>query len=138
METIGVVLITHGDFGQSLLSTAQSILGECERCVAVGINEQKGMNEVITDVEAAIQDVDGGQGVLVCTDMFGGTPSNISLSLLSGHSIEVVCGVNLPMLLAILPARSGTGLAQLASDARKGGQDGIVIAGEILRRKVEK
>ncbi len=138
MELVGIVLITHGDFGHGLLATAQSILGECEQCLAIGVNDQKSMGEVITDLEEAIQKVDSGQGVLVCTDMFGGTPSNISLSLLTSHSIEVVCGVNLPMLLSILPARLGAGLAQLASDARKGGQDGIVIAGEILRRKVEK
>ncbi len=138
MEIVGVVLITHGDFGKRLLATAQTILGGCEQCLAIGVDDQKSMGELITDVEEAIQKVDSGEGVLVCTDMFGGTPSNISLSLLGSHAIEVVCGVNLPMLLAILPARLGVGLPQLASDARKGGQDGIVIAGEILRRRVEK
>ncbi len=140
VKKIGLVLVTHGDFGKSLLETAKTIVGECGQCVAVGIGETKSMAEVMTEVEAALQEVDAGRGVLVCTDMFGGTPSNISLSLLSSYKIEVVCGVNLPMLLSVLPvcADAGLELSQLASEARKSGQDGIVIAGEILRRKVDK
>lgn len=140
IKKIGLVLITHGDFGKSLLATAKTIVGECEQCVVVGIGKTEGMAEVMTEVEAALQEVDSGRGVLVCTDMLGGTPSNISLSFLSLYKIEVVCGVNLPMLLSVLSkcADAELELSQLASEARKSGQDGIVIAGEILRRKVDK
>ncbi|MFW5863758.1 MAG: PTS sugar transporter subunit IIA [Desulfohalobiaceae bacterium] len=132
---VGVLLVTHLDFGHKLLQTAEEILGEQQGCLAVSVNVQRNMQEILEEIKAGIQKVDKGQGVLVLTDMFGGSPSNLSLSLLGSGRLEVITGANLPMLLKILSSRDA-GLQDLALEAKSAGQQGIVVAGEVLKQKV--
>ena len=133
---IGIVLVTHGELGKVLVETAATILGSPQDCPTVAIDVSRGMDEIIAEVKESVALSDQGDGVLVLTDMFGGTPTNISLSLLVAGTLEVVTGVNLPMLLKVLSEREYE-LHKLASEAKTAGKHGILVAGEVLRRRVE-
>lgn len=130
----GVVLVTHGRFGESLLEAAQLVTGPQEHCRAVSVAVNAGMEEVVEAIKAAVTATDQGAGVLVLTDLFGGTPTTLSLSLCKTAALEVITGVNMPMLIKVLQVRSEP-LSEIATQAKKAGQQGIVVAGEILRRK---
>jgi PTS system mannose-specific IIA component len=132
---VGVLLVTHLDFGHKLLQTAEQILGEQQGCLAISVNVQLNMEDILQEIKSGIQEVDKGQGVLLLTDMFGGSPSNLSLSLLGSGKLEVITGANLPMLLKILGCREES-LQELALQAKSAGQQGIVVAGEVLKQKV--
>jgi PTS system mannose-specific IIA component len=132
---IGIVLITHNALGDTLLQTAEGILGELENCIAISVDGNSSMDQAMTEIQKRIREVDQGEGVLVLTDMFGGTPSNLSLSLLESERLEVITGANLPMLLKILH-RTDADLEDLASEAKSAGRQGIVVAGEVMKRKI--
>jgi mannose PTS system EIIA component len=132
---VGVVIVTHTDYGQKLLSAAEMILGPQRDARTVSVDVGVDTAETVKHLSASIKEVEQGNGVMILTDMFGGTPTNLSLSLMAQHRIEVVTGVNLPMLIKILSSRSKP-LDQLAADAKTAGIQGIVVAGEILRKKV--
>jgi len=132
---VGVLLVTHQDFGEKLLQAAEGILGTQEGCSAVSVSVSSEMEEVMHMINQGVQDVDTGQGVIVITDMFGGTPSNLSLSLLGSGRLEVITGANLPMLLKILSCREMP-LEDLALEAKSAGRQGILVAGEVLKRKI--
>lgn len=133
-QQAGILVVTHGEFGQALLDAAQMILGpqECVRTVSVLVS--RGVDEIVVDLKEALAALESGQGVLVLTDLFGGTPTTLSLSLRKIANIEVVAGVNLPMLIKVLQNRRGS-LSELAAQARDAGQQGIVVPGEMLRKK---
>jgi len=131
---IGVILVTHADFGAALLRAAEFILGPQDNCRSVTVDVSQDVNATLAALTQAIKDTDVGGGVLVLTDMFGGTPSNLSLSLLGSDSLEVLSGVNLPMLIKSLSQRNQP-LAKIAAEAKIAGCQGIVLAGEVLRGK---
>lgn len=135
---IGVVLVSHGDLASELLRAAEIISGKIENIVAVDIPPKMGMEEIHIAVEAAIRTVDAGKGVLLLIDMFGGTPSNIGLSFLATHQVEVVTGVNLPMMVKLPIARQTMPLPELAKYLLEYGQRNITNPGDMLRKKVEK
>lgn len=135
-KRLGVVLVTHTEYGAWLLKAAEMILGPQQQCMAVSVDVSQEVEQTVKNLKQAVADCDTGAGVMLLTDMFGGTPTNISLSLLGSRELEVVTGVNLPMLLKVLGARE-TPLARLAQDAKEAGTKGIVVAGEILRSKVK-
>jgi mannose PTS system EIIA component len=132
---IGVVLVSHARFGEELLRSAQMIIGPQENCSALSIDVSTPMDGMLDEIRKAVAKTEMGQGVVILTDMFGGTPSNLSLSLLGTGKVEVVTGMNLPMLLKILGART-LPLPKLAAEAKAAGRNGILVAGEVLRRKV--
>ncbi|MHC1710605.1 MAG: PTS sugar transporter subunit IIA [Solidesulfovibrio sp.] len=132
---VGVVVVTHTDYGSSLLKAAECILGPQEYCRAVSVDVTHDVALTLTELKSAIKETDQGGGVLILTDMFGGTPTNLSLSLLGSGRLEVLTGVNLPMLIKILGSRTKT-LESLAVEAKQAGIQGIVVAGEVLRKKV--
>ena len=134
---LGVILVTHSDFGEALLRAAEGILGDQKGCLSISVNNQQSMQEMFEAIESGVKEVDTGEGVIILTDMFGGTPSNLSLSLLKTARIEVISGANMPMLLKILGLRE-IPLDQLALEAKTAGRQGIVVAGEVLKRKVGK
>ncbi|GAB1410811.1 PTS sugar transporter subunit IIA [Desulfovibrionales bacterium] len=134
---IGVIVITHGQFGQYLLEAAQIILGPQEQHAHIAIEGSTDVAELIAQLKTTVQRLDSGNGVVILTDMFGGTPSNISLSLLQTDKVDVLTGVNLPMLLRIFGMRA-TSLPQLVEEAKKAAIQGIVAAGEVLSRKIPK
>ncbi len=133
---IGIILVTHGNFGESLLSAASMIMGDNEKCTALGIDVSRPMDEIIQELKKKVQELDTGSGVLIMTDMFGGTPTNISLSLLSHGQTEVITGVNLPMLLKALGSRDKK-LDNMAQEIKGAGKQGILVAGDVLKRPVQ-
>ncbi len=135
-KQVGVILVTHTDYGSRLLKAAEFILGPQEGCEAVSVD---GSHEVDTTLEllnSAVERLETGMGVMFLTDMFGGTPTNLSLSLLGSGKLEVVTGVNLPMLLKVLGSRQ-LALDKLAQEAKNAGIQGIVVAGEVLRGRIK-
>lgn len=136
---VGIVIVTHVDYGSALLRAAEHILGPVLDCTTLQVDINNDVSETVGRLKDAARRLDTGLGVLVLTDMFGGTPTNLSLSLLGQGdlNIEVLTGVNLPMLLKILGSREKS-LAELADLACDAGRDGIAVAGEILRNKVRK
>ncbi|MEZ4471420.1 MAG: PTS sugar transporter subunit IIA [bacterium] len=129
---IGVVICTHDTLAQALLDTASMIVGEFPQAAAVSVRRGDPMDDVLARLRAAIAEVDAGDGILLLCDMFGGTPSNLSLSFL--NEVEVVTGVNLPMLLKLYTSREGD-VAAVAAAARDHARENILVAGELLRAR---
>jgi PTS system mannose-specific IIA component len=132
---VGLVVATHGRLAEELLRTAEGIVGQLERCEAVSIGASLSMEDCRGRLGEAIQRVNGGDGVLVLTDMFGGTPANLALTFLD-DGLEVVTGVNLPMVLKLATARAeGLTLAEAAELVTAHGQKNITLASELLRSR---
>ncbi len=132
---VGVLVITHGDLGRELINAAEMIKGPLEGVLFVSVNYSKGVEDLKKEIKASIKKVDSGDGTLIFTDLFGGTPSNISLSFLKEGKVEVVTGVNLPMLLK-LDMRGEKKLSELASLIRDYGRKNIYLASEVLSKEV--
>ncbi len=135
---IGIVLVSHGQLATELLRAAEIIVGKIENTVAVDIDPKTSIDEIHKAVEGAIRTVDAGKGVLLLTDMFGGTPSNIGLSFLGTHRVEVLTGVNLPMMVKLPMARMAMPLEDLARHLQEYGQKNITIPGDMLKKRAEK
>ncbi|OGR37524.1 MAG: PTS sugar transporter subunit IIA [Desulfovibrionales bacterium GWA2_65_9] len=133
-QLAGVLVVTHGEVGAALLDAAQMILGPQQGVAAVSVQVSKGVEDILVALKSGVSSLDTGLGVIVLTDLFGGTPTTLSLSLFKNGNLEVVAGVNLPMLLKVLQDRTLT-LSELASRAKTAGQQGIVVPGEMLRKK---
>ena len=130
---LGLVIATHSRLADELVSAAQMIIGPNDRVRPVSISAECGVEEVRQAIAAAIQAVDqDGDGVVIMTDMFGGTPSNISLSFLDPDRIEVVTGVNLPMVLKFFNSPERLSAGQLAALLRAYGQQSIALASDFL------
>lgn len=134
IRQVGVLVVTHGEFGAALLDAAQMIVGAQQGTTSVSVQVSRGVDEIVADLKAALASLETGLGVLVLTDLFGGTPTTLSLSLRKLGNVEVVAGVNLPMLLKVLQGRSST-ISELAAQAKAAGMQGIVVPGEMLRKK---
>ena len=131
---VGVVLVTHGNLGKELLATAAFIIGELPAATALSIAASESAEEIRERMSAAIMSVDpDNDGVVILTDMFGGTPANVALSFLDERRVEVITGVNLPMLLKLSNARSGSRtLFEIAQDLAVTGQRNIIFASDLL------
>jgi PTS system mannose-specific IIA component len=132
---VGLVVATHGRLAEELLRTAEGIVGPLEQCAAVSVAADVSMDEARARLGEAVRGVDAGDGVLVLTDMFGGTPANLALTFLD-DGLEVVTGVNLPMVLKLATARAeGLTLAEAAELVTAHGQKNITLASELLRSR---
>ena len=131
---VGIILVAHADYGSAMLRTAEFILGPLSDCSSISVDVAHEVSDTVRRLEDAAQRLDKGAGVILLTDMFGGTPTNLALSLLGKHRVEVVTGVNLPMLLKVFSSREKN-LEELARLAGEAGARGIVVAGEMLRNK---
>jgi mannose PTS system EIIA component len=134
---IGVLITTHGNLGSELIRAAELIKGTLKAVSCVSVDQSKGVEEIKKEISTAIRKLDQGQGVLVLTDIFGGTPSNISLSFLKEGKLEVVTGVNLPMLLKISDSRETMNLKDFASNITTYGKKNIYLASELLNKKMD-
>jgi len=138
-EMVGVVVVTHCHLGEELISAAELVVGEeLKRFQPVSIDRTEGSEDIREKIISAIRKVDAGQGVLILTDMYGGTPSNISLSFLEEKRIEVITGVNLPMLLKLATYQNDMDLEALAVFITEYGQRNINLASEVLKKRVDK
>jgi len=130
---IGVVVATHGKLAEEMIRTAETVVGPLEQVAPVSIVASA--PDMRSDLKSAIQRVDQGEGVLLLTDLLGGTPTNLCVSFLMERKVEVVTGVNLPMLLKLSGLRgSGKGIAQIAHDLAEAGQRSIGHVSDSLRR----
>ena len=130
--TVGVVIVTHYGLGQEFLQALRLIVPEAREFHAVAIEPDQSVEEMRKAVGGALRAADRGGGVLVLTDMFGGTPSNISLSFLEDRPVEVVTGVNLPMLIKLATLRGEKSLEDLAVFIKDYGRRNISVARQIL------
>jgi PTS system mannose-specific IIA component len=131
--------VTHCRLAEELIAAAELVVGEqLKQFQSVSVDSKEGAEEIREKIIVAIRKVDAGQGVLILTDMYGGTPSNISLSFLEERKIEVITGVNLPMLLKLATYSNEMDLEQLAMFITDYGQRNINLASEVLKKKVDK
>jgi PTS system mannose-specific IIA component len=130
---LGVVVVTHGQLATELLNAAEMIVGELPRFAAVSIGWHDDVEQARGEIEQAIARLDASDGVILLTDMFGGTPSNLAMSLLEDGRIEVVTGVNLPMLIKLANLREMVGVQEVARRIREDGRNGIWVASDLLR-----
>jgi len=133
---IGVLITAHGNLGGELVKAVELIKGNLKGLFHLSMDQTKGVEELKKEIASAIKKLDQGQGVLILTDLFGGTPSNIALSFLKPGKVEVVTGVNLPMLLKLSEMREGSSLHDYAVHIRDYGMKNIYLASEILNKKL--
>jgi len=134
---IGLLVITHCQLAKELLEAAEFIVGAIEAVEHVSIDASKDSKKLLEIIEKKMEALDQGQGVLVLTDMFGGTPSNLALSFLDRDTVEVVTGINLPMVIAVAHSREGQSLSEVANMAMIAGRRSISLASELLKPKEE-
>jgi mannose PTS system EIIA component len=130
---IGVVVVTHGQLATELVNAAEMIVGDLPQFTAVSIGWHDDVNDAKGDIEQAIERVRGEEGVLLLTDMFGGTPSNIGMTFLEKDRLEVITGVNLPMLIKLASLRRSSDLLAVAREMRDHGRGAIWVASDLLR-----
>jgi len=136
---VGIVVVTHCHLAEELIAAAELVVGEdLKQFQPVSIDPKEGSEEIRGKIISAIRKVDEGKGVLILTDMYGGTPSNISLSFLEEKKIEVITGVNLPMLLKLATYQNDMGLEALAIFITDYGQRNIHLASEVLKKRIDK
>ncbi len=129
---IGLVVVTHGRLADELVAAMEHVVGAQDQIRAISIGPDDDMEKRREDIRAAVRDVDSGDGAILLTDMFGGTPSNLSISLLDKGRVEVVAGVNLPMLIRLAEARVDLGVDEAAEAARDAGRRYIAIASSVI------
>ena len=130
---IGGVIVTHGQLANELVSAAEMIVGEIHHIMAVSIGWHDDVNDAREEIAQAIARVRGEEGVLLLTDMFGGTPSNLGMTFLETDRLEVITGVNLPMLIKLASLRRSSDLLAVAKEMRDHGRSAIWVASDLLR-----
>lgn len=134
---IGIVVVTHGKLADDLIDAVKFVLSEepSVKIKGVSIDQTKEFETFKKVIQDAIDSVDQGDGVLLVTDMFGGTPSNVSLTFLEENKIEVISGVNLPMLLKLSTIKDVTDIKDIVKIAEKAGKENIIVASKLLDEK---
>jgi mannose PTS system EIIA component len=129
---IGLVLVTHGRLAEEFRSALEHVVGPQERIETIAIGPEDKIEARRADIQRAVARVNDGTGVIILTDMFGGTPSNLSISLLKDGEVEVVAGLNLPMLVKLARVRKDATLDEAATKAQDAGRKYINVASKIL------
>jgi PTS system mannose-specific IIA component len=132
---IGLVLVTHGRLAVEFRAALEHVVGVQTQIETISIGPEDDMEQRRQDILSAIGRVDSGRGVILLTDMFGGTPSNLAISVMKAGSIEVVAGVNLPMLIKLASVRDEKPLADALVDAQEAGRKYINVASQVLAGK---
>jgi PTS system mannose-specific IIA component len=134
---VGILIVAHGNLAESLIETAELIVGKVKGIKACSFTQGSDVEKLKKMLKTSIKDVNEGDGVIILTDMFGGTPSNISLAFLE-EKVEVITGVNLPMAIGAITKREGRQIGELAQLLRDSGKSNIYIASEILASAIKK
>ena len=129
---IGLVLVTHGRLAEEFVVAMEHVVGKQDRIEPICIGPEDDMEGRRADIAAAIARVDEGRGVIVLSDLFGGTPSNLAISLMEAGRIEVIAGINLPMLIRLGSARKTMKVTEAVAAARDAGRKYITVASEVL------
>lgn len=132
VSVIGLLVITHGRLAIELVEAARTIVGDAPGVVALCLDWNDDADGALQHIESAVRQADRGEGVLVLTDMFGGTPTNLALSLLGAGSVEIVTGVNLPMVIKFINLRGSQSLDQVARSIAEQGREAIHVASQLL------
>ena len=129
---IGMVLVTHGRLADELIAALEHVVGSQKNVLSVCIGPDDDMEQRRSDIMKSAVDVDDGNGVVLLTDMFGGTPSNLAISIIDTANVEVIAGVNLPMLVKLASVRETVDLANAVASAQEAGRKYINIASQLL------
>lgn len=129
---IGLILVTHGRLAEEFVHAMEHVVGPQESIVTVCIGPHDDMEKRRQEIAAAIKHVEQGQGVVILTDLFGGTPSNLAISLLDAGRVEVIAGINLPMLIRLAGTRKSCAIGDAVVAARDAGRTYITVASEFL------
>ena len=129
---IGLVLVTHGALANEFKSALEHVVGPQDHCETIAIGPEDNMEGRRNDILAAVDRADDGSGVIILTDMFGGTPSNLAISVMQTREVEVIAGVNLPMLVKLARVRADLGIKAAVKEAADAGRKYINVASEAL------
>jgi len=129
---IGVILVTHGHLAEEFVRAMEHVVGPQEAIATVCIGPSDDMEQRRREIAQSIKKVNDGSGVVVLTDLFGGTPSNLAISLLEAGKVEVIAGINLPMLIRLAGVRKSLGVTEAVRAARDAGRTYITVASELL------
>jgi len=129
---IGLVLVTHGRLAEEFVVAMEHVVGKQERIATICIGPEDDMESRRADIAKAIEEVEDGRGVILLTDLFGGTPSNLAISLMQAGKVEVIAGINLPMLIRLGGARKTMKVVDAVAAAREAGKKYITVASEVL------
>jgi len=129
---IGMVLVTHGRLAAEFIAALEHVVGSQSNVAAVCIGADDDMEQRRQDILASVAEVDEGDGVVVLTDMFGGTPSNLAISIMKEAKVEVIAGINLPMLIKLAGLREGHSIDEAVAQAQESGRKYINVASSLL------
>ena len=132
---IGLVLVTHGALANEFKSALEHVVGPQDHCETIAIGPEDNMEGRRNDILAAVDRADDGSGVIILTDMFGGTPSNLAISVMQNRAVEVIAGVNLPMLVKLARVRAEMPIKQAVDLAQEAGRKYINVASQLLSSK---
>ena len=132
---IGLVLVTHGRLAEEFVAAMEHVVGPQENVCSISIGPDDDMEKRRKDILQAVVDVDTGDGVVLLTDMFGGTPSDLAISIMDKAKVEVIAGINLPMLIKLAGLRDSRGLEDAVSEAQEAGRKYINVASKLLSGK---
>ena len=133
---IGMILVTHGHLAEEFVKAMEHVVGRQEAVATVCIGPKDDVEARRKEIAEAIERVDSGEGAVVLTDLFGGTPSNLAISLMEEGKVEVIAGINLPMLIRLAGARGKMNIGDAVAAARDAGRNYITVASEFLGQEV--
>ena len=132
---IGLMIVAHGTLAEAFLSVTEHVVGKQAQMAAIGIGPEDDVEAAREKIIKTIRELNTGEGVVVLTDMFGGTPSNLAISVMKQESIEVIAGVNVPMLIKLCSVRGKMPMAQAVNEAQEAARKYINVAGNLLAGK---
>jgi PTS system mannose-specific IIA component len=135
---IGLILVTHGRLADQFVQAMEHVVGEQSAIATVCIEANDDMEQRRAEIATAIEEVDTGAGVIILTDLFGGTPSNLAISLLDAGRVEVIAGINLPMLIRLAGVRKSMPVAEAVEAASRAGRNYITVASELLAKDAKR
>lgn len=131
---IGILIITHGALGSELIAVAEHVVGRQQALVTIPIGPEDDIERRRNEIIAKVAEIDAGSGVVILTDMFGGTPSNLAISVMKPEKVEVIAGANVPMLIKLISVRGSMNLATAALTAQEAGRKYINVASNLLKK----
>lgn len=131
---LGIVLVTHGNLASEFVAAAEHVVGPQDQLTAICIHAEADMERMRTQIVKAVKEADSGTGVVVLTDMFGGTPSNLAISVMDELPVEVIAGVNLPMLIKLISVRKSDNIKEVVLHAQEAGRKYINVASNLLAK----
>lgn len=132
---IGIVVVAHGKLAEAFVSVTEHVVGKQSQIKAIGIGPEDDAEKAREQILQAIKDVNSGEGVVILTDMFGGTPSNLAISVMKSEGVEVIAGVNLPMMIKLTSLRGKVPLEDAVNQAQEAARKYINVAGNLLASK---